>query len=215
MQPSFRGFPPRSRASTGACSIASVMRWPERPPWFGTHRPAASRRTRMAAAKSFWCSTACFRASPADYPAGSYVRNPSSSRHTPGSASGCVLFVKLWQFDLKDRTPVRRDGRALVYTHAQDRPGVEIAPLFRDNREEVRMERWAPNTSVTLGLPDGGEFLVVDGALQEGGERFAPQSWLRLPPQGRLSATVGRHGCTLWVKTGHLRHIQVPPRTGE
>lgn len=77
------------------------------------------------------------------------------------------------------------------------------------------MERWAPNTSVTLGLPDGGEFLVVDGALQEGGERFAPQSWLRLPPQGRLSATVGRHGWTLWVKTGHLRHIQVPPRTGE
>src|SRR3954453_14131834 len=59
-----------------------------------------------------------------DYPAGSYVRNPSSSRHTPGSASGCVLFVKLWQFDLKDRTPVRPDGRALVYTHAQDRPGV-------------------------------------------------------------------------------------------
>jgi anti-sigma factor ChrR (cupin superfamily) len=150
-----------------------------------------------------------------DYPAGSYVRNPPTSRHTPGSASGCVLFVKLWQFDLKDRTPVRRDGRALVYTHAQDRPGVEIAPLFRDNREEVRMERWAPNTSVTLGLPDGGEFLVVDGALQEGGERFAPQSWLRLPPQGRLSATVGRHGWTLWVKTGHLRHIQVPPRTGE
>jgi len=150
-----------------------------------------------------------------DYPTGSYVRNPPTSRHTPGSAPGCVLFVKLWQFDLEDRTPARLDARALVYTHAQDRPGVEIAPLFHDSREEVRMERWVPNTSVALDLPDGGEFLVIDGAFDERGERFASQSWLRLPPQGRLIATVGRDGCTLWVKTGHLRHIQVPPRTGE
>jgi anti-sigma factor ChrR (cupin superfamily) len=150
-----------------------------------------------------------------DYPAGSYVRNPPTSRHTPGSAPGCVLFVKLWQFDLEDRTPERRDARALVYTQTQDRPGVEIAPLFHDSREDVRMERWVPNTSVALDLPDGGEFLVIDGAFDEGGERFTPQSWLRLPPQGRLSATGGRDGCTLWVKTGHLRHIQVPPCTGE
>src|SRR4030081_2308500 len=54
-----------------------------------------------------------------DYPAGSYVRNPPSSRHTPGSASGCVLFIKLWQFDLKDRTPVRHEGRARLYARAR------------------------------------------------------------------------------------------------
>jgi anti-sigma factor ChrR (cupin superfamily) len=146
-----------------------------------------------------------------DYPAGSYVRNPPTSRHTPGSAPGCVLFVKLWQFDLQDRTPVRRDGQALVYMHVQGRPGVEIAALFHDSHEDVRMERWQPNASVALDLPDGGEFLVLDGAFDEGGDGFAPQSWLRLPPRGRLSATAGRNGCTLWVKTGHLRHIQVPP----
>jgi ChrR Cupin-like domain len=150
-----------------------------------------------------------------DYPAGSYVRNPPTSRHTPGSAPGCVLFVKLWQFDLDDRTPARRDARALVYAHAEDRPGVEIAPLFNDSREEVRMERWAPNTLVTLDLPDGGEFFVLDGTFDESGESFTTHSWLRLPPQGRLNATAGRDGCALWVKTGHLRHIQVPPRTGE
>jgi hypothetical protein len=53
--------------------------------------------------------------------------------------------------------------------------------------------------------------LVLDGAFSEGGEGFAPQSWLRLPPHGRLNATTGNNGCTVWVKTGHLRHIQVPP----
>jgi anti-sigma factor ChrR (cupin superfamily) len=150
-----------------------------------------------------------------DYPAGSYVRNPPTSRHTPGSAPGCVLFVKLWQFDLKDRTPVRLDAHALAYTNAQGRPGVEVAPLFNDSREEVRMELWAPNTSVTLDLPGGGEFLVLDGTFDESGESFTMHSWLRLPPQGRLSAAVGRDGCALWVKTGHLQHIHVPPRTGE
>jgi anti-sigma factor ChrR (cupin superfamily) len=145
-----------------------------------------------------------------DYPAGSYVRNPPTSSHTPGSAPGCVLFVKLWQFDLQDRTPVRRETQALIYTREPGRPGVEIAALFHDSREEVRIERWQPNTSVALDLPDGGEFLVLDGAFEEGGEGFTAQSWLRLPPRGRLSAVAARNGCTLWVKTGHLRHIQVP-----
>src|SRR3977135_2686273 len=34
-----------------------------------------------------------------DYPAGSYVRNPPTSRHTPGSAAGCTIFVQLWQVE--------------------------------------------------------------------------------------------------------------------
>ena len=55
-----------------------------------------------------------------DYPAGSYVRNPPTSRHTPGSAPGCVLFVKLWQFDLADRTTSAPRRPTVAYTHAQD-----------------------------------------------------------------------------------------------
>ena len=41
-----------------------------------------------------------------DYPQGSYVRNPPQSSHTPGSEQGCVILVKLWQFQPEDRTPV-------------------------------------------------------------------------------------------------------------
>ncbi len=44
-----------------------------------------------------------------DFPAGSYIRNPPGSSHTPGSAPGCTIFVKLWQFDLADRSHVRID----------------------------------------------------------------------------------------------------------
>jgi len=44
-----------------------------------------------------------------DYPAGTYVRNPPTTNHTPGSEPGCTLFVKLWQFDPDDRTQLRTD----------------------------------------------------------------------------------------------------------
>jgi len=143
-----------------------------------------------------------------DYPARSYIRNPPTSRHTPGSKPGCVLFVKLWQFDLADRTPVRIAADSLAYAPAPHRPGVELAPLFRDNDEDVRMERWAPAAAVNLPVPGGAELLVLDGGFDEGGERFEPHSWLRLPCGSELRATAGLQGCTLWVKTGHLRNIR-------
>src|SRR5258708_7872527 len=41
------------------------------------------------------------------YPGGTYARNPPTSSHTPRSAPGCTIFVKLWQFDPADRTAVR------------------------------------------------------------------------------------------------------------
>jgi hypothetical protein len=143
-----------------------------------------------------------------DYPAGSYVRNPPTSRHTPGSAPGCTIFVKLWQFDPQDRTQVRIDTGAMPYVPAEGRPGVEVMPLFRDEREDVRLERWAPGATVTLPVPGGAEVLVLGGGFTEAGERFEPQSWLRLPTGSVLRATAGRAGCHAWVKTGHLVRIE-------
>ena len=143
-----------------------------------------------------------------DFPVGSYVRNPPKSYHTPGSAPGCVLFVKLWQFDPGDRTEARVDTGAVSYMPAKDRPGIEIIPLFRDGREDVRLERWAPGITITLTAPGGAEVLVIDGGFEEWEERFEPQSWLRLPAGGVLRATVGQDGCKVWIKTGHLLHIE-------
>jgi anti-sigma factor ChrR (cupin superfamily) len=142
-----------------------------------------------------------------DYPAGSYVRNPPTSRHTPGSAPGCTLFVKLWQFDPGDRTPVRIDGGSLAWAAAPGRPGVACVPLFRDEREDVRLERWTAHVAVDLSVPDGAEMLVLEGTFDGAGDHFAPQSWLRLPCGATLHATAGAGGCVVWIKTGHLRNI--------
>lgn len=43
------------------------------------------------------------------YPAGSYVRNPPGTQHTPGSRQGCMMFVKLWQFEATDVTRILID----------------------------------------------------------------------------------------------------------
>jgi len=146
-----------------------------------------------------------------DFPAGSYIRNPPQSRHTPGSKPGCTIFVKLWQFDLADRTHVRIDTGKMPYVRTVQRPDVDIMPLFRDAREEVWLERWPPGCLVSLPLPGGGEFLVLDGAFREGDEAFEGQSWLRLPAGARLEALAGSQGCLVWVKAGHLAHTQALP----
>lgn len=142
-----------------------------------------------------------------DYPPGSYVRNPPTTRHTPGSEPGCVIFVKLWQFEPSDRTEVRIETGTAAFKPAAGRPGVEFVPLFQDAREEVRLERWAPHARVELTVPGGAELLVLSGNFEERGEAFAEQSWLRLPAKATLQAKAGIDGCRVWIKTGHLADV--------
>jgi anti-sigma factor ChrR (cupin superfamily) len=148
-----------------------------------------------------------------EYPAGSYVRNPPTSSHTPGSAPGCTLFVKLWQFDPDDRTEVRLDTGAMQFVPDLSCPAVSVMPLFQDHRETVRLECWRPGARIDLPVPGGIELLVLDGDFSEGGETFAPQSWLRLPCGGSLQAAAGAGGCRVWIKAGHLAHGQAPGGT--
>lgn len=146
-----------------------------------------------------------------EFPAGSYVRNPPTSRHTPQSVPGCVLFVKLWQFDPRDRTHVRIDAGKMPVLPAAGRTGVQLVPLFQDGHEFVRLEHWAPGAEVSLPLPGGAELLVLEGEAKEGADRLGPLAWLRLPPGAMLEARAGRDGCRLWVKSGHLLHPEPPP----
>jgi len=146
-----------------------------------------------------------------DYPAGTYVRNPPTSHHTPGSKPGCTILVKLWQFTPDDRCHVIIDtGRIGAVPH-RDRPGVAVTPLFRDDREDVRLERWQASTAARIAWRGGAELFVLDGGFSEAGDRFRLHSWLRLPDDGETVATAGPNGAAVWIKTGHLRFAE-PPR---
>ena len=141
-----------------------------------------------------------------DFPAGSYVRKPPTSSHTPRSELGCTLFVKLGQFDPNDRTEVSFDTALQAFAPVEARPGVEAIPLFADLEEQVRLERWAAGAVVDLAAPGGVGVLVLEGRFTEGGERFRPQSWLRLPAGSVMQARAGGQGCCVWIKTGHARN---------
>ena len=146
-----------------------------------------------------------------DFPAGSYIRNPPESRHTPASAPGCTIFVKLWQFDLVDRTHVCIDTNKMPLIPAPGRAGTEIMPLFRDAREDVRIERWAAGCTIPIGAAGGMEIFVLDGSFSEAGEIFEPLSWLRLPPAARTEVRTFEEGARVWVKQGHLAVTPQPP----
>jgi anti-sigma factor ChrR (cupin superfamily) len=142
-----------------------------------------------------------------DYPAGTYVRNPPTTRHTPRSDRGCTIFVKLWQFDPEDRTQFRMDMAEALTPQAE---GVRRALLHRDAQEEVSYFDLAPGASLEVEAPGGIELLVLGGDLTEGGDRLGTGAWLRLPDGRPVSATAGAGGATVWMKTGHLRFVAAP-----
>jgi ChrR Cupin-like domain len=141
-----------------------------------------------------------------DYGAGSYIRNPPQSSHTPGSESGCTIFVKLWQFDAGDGVSLRLDTSRLAYLADPSRAGVEVIQLFENPFESVTLERWKADADISLLSPCGLEILVLEGEFEEKQERFSYLSWLRLPAGSTTRARVGAQGCRVWVKRGHLAH---------
>jgi hypothetical protein len=142
-----------------------------------------------------------------DFPKGSYVRNPPQSSHAPGSKDGCTIFVKLWQFEISDRTQISTEPSQTELHDIAGRDGVRMMPLFHDTREDARLELWQAGKRVTY-TPEGGlEILVIEGSFLEQGETFDEQSWLRLPVDANLDVKVGPEGCLCWVKEGHLNHI--------
>lgn len=145
-----------------------------------------------------------------DFPAGSYIRNPPQSRHTPGSEPGCIIFVKLWQFDLDDRTQVRIDMDKAEGTSDPEYPGVSVSVLHIDSRECVSIQRWRPGADMDIDAEGGAELLVLEGELEESGDILKRHSWLRIPVGGQLKAKAGINGAKFWLKTGHLRYVSAP-----
>ncbi len=145
-----------------------------------------------------------------DFPAGSYIRNPPTSSHTPGSEPGCVILVKLWQFDPDDRSPVMIPTDKMPALRDADRPGVTVRPLFQDAREYVRIEDIAPGAAAPIAAEGGAELFVLEGPITEGGDTLRRHSWLRVPVGGTILVRAGDEGARLWVKSGHLRHVEAP-----
>ncbi len=145
-----------------------------------------------------------------DFPVGSYVRNPPESSHTPSSKPGCVIFVKLWQFDMEDRTSVHLNMNDLELSPDTTRPGVKTGAIYSDHREDVRLEAWDSGTTTTIETDGGAEILILSGSLSENGETLQQHDWLRLPDGYTAVLKAGEAGVKIWVKTGHLKYVIDP-----
>lgn len=141
------------------------------------------------------------------FPAGTYVRNPPGSSHTPGSTRGCTIFVKLWQFAPDDDLQLRRDMRAEARPVDADRL---VALLHEDARERVTYTEAAGGAAFGVSDPGGIELLVLDGMLSDDTRTLHRGSWLRLPDGMPFAGVCGPEGARVWMKTGHLVDAAAP-----
>ncbi len=142
-----------------------------------------------------------------DYPKGTYVRNPPTSAHTPGSKGGCTIFVKLWQFDMADRTQFRKDMAAGLGAPIG---GVATTQLHSDDFETVTYSKLEAGAVLSNPADGGLEMLVIQGSVEESGGVLEKGAWLRQPVGAAVSARAGTQGAAIWMKTGHLVHARPP-----
>ena len=138
-----------------------------------------------------------------DYPAGSYVRNPIGTRHTPFTREGCRIFVKLRQFEAGDQRQFSVDTRGAEFSPGVI-PGLTVLSLHQYEHESVALVRWAPGTHFNRHRHYGGEeIFVLEGTFQDEHGDYPAGSWLRSPHLSEHTP-FSEEGCLIYVKVGHL-----------
>jgi len=161
-------------------------------------------RHEHAIGEEFFVLAGVFSDEHGDYPAGTYVRNPPGSGHSPFSTGGCRILVKLRQFDPADLSPVVIDTGDARQWRTDGAGQAARIDLHEFGNEKVQMLRLPKGYTHGVEVGRGGiECLVIDGEVGFAGQVLPEESWLRLPAGTDLQL-VATEETTLWVKTGHL-----------
>lgn len=138
-----------------------------------------------------------------DYPAGTYVRNPIGTSHTPHSKDGCVIFVKLHQFGAEDTAQFHVETATANFLPGSA-PGLTVLPLHSHKGESCALVRWAPGTIFAPHRHFGGEeIFVLEGVFSDENGDYPKGTWLRSPHMSQHHP-FSKEGCLIYVKTGHL-----------
>ncbi|HKS55350.1 MAG TPA: cupin domain-containing protein [Steroidobacteraceae bacterium] len=145
------------------------------------------------------------------YGRGTYVKNPPGSSHSPWSTTGCTIFVKLRHLDPADRQRIVVSGNQLQWLPGSV-PGLSVVPLSSFGSQHTALVRWRAGTRFHAHRHDGGEeIFVVSGVFEDEHGRYPAGTWIRSPHMS-LHEPYSREGCTILVKTGHLRDANVELR---
>lgn len=137
-----------------------------------------------------------------DYGAGTYVRNPPGSGHTPFSKNGCRILVKLRQFDPLDLAQVVIDTNESGLWRRTASGDADVLLLHSFKTESVQMSR-IPSGTEHLLPGDGCEVFVVSGTIIFDDRELPAGSWLRFPTLHEVELIVSSD-VVLWTKHGHL-----------
>ena len=137
-----------------------------------------------------------------DYHAGTYFRNPEGFRHAPFSEEGCVILVKLHQFQAGDDSHVVIDTQTEAW-----RPGIgklQVMPLHEFEGESTALVRWPAGEKFQPHQHFGGEEIyVISGEFIDEFGRYPAGTWLR-SPHGSQHFPYVEEDTVIWVKVGHL-----------
>lgn len=141
-----------------------------------------------------------------DYPAGTYIRNPPNSKHTPHSDEGCVLFVKLRQFHPQDDAIIKIHTTAATWHPGLVR-GLYVMPLHEFDGVGTALVHWAPNTVFNPHVhPGGEEIFVIQGVFHDEHGSYQAGTWIRSPRYSKHAPYTKAEGALIYVKTGHLNY---------
>ncbi|HHX8587524.1 cupin domain-containing protein [Vibrio alginolyticus] len=142
-----------------------------------------------------------------DYPAGTYLRNPPGSQHAPFSKEGCVILVKLNQFESEDLETVRINTNQASWQSGVG--GLQVMPLHNFEHEHVALVKWPKGEKFQPHRHFGGEeIFVLSGEFRDELGTYPALSWIRSPHMSEHFPFVEQE-TIIWVKTGHLP-LQAP-----
>lgn len=137
-----------------------------------------------------------------DYPAGSYFRNPEGSSHQPFSKEGCVILVKLHQFQDDDRQhiSINTNNTAWLPGHGN----LQVMPLHSHRGESTALVKWPAGERFLPHVHAGGEEIyVISGEFIDENGRYPAGTWIRSPHMSKHHPYV-EVDTVILVKVGHL-----------
>jgi anti-sigma factor ChrR (cupin superfamily) len=136
------------------------------------------------------------------YPAGTYIRNPPGSAHSPFSEKGCVLFVKLNQFLSQDSERVVVESEKLNWQ--QGHGSLKVKPLHSIEGRGTALVLWPIAAKFQKHSHWGGEeIFVLSGTFQDEFSDYPKGTWIRSPHLSEHNP-FSEEGCLILVKTGHI-----------
>ena len=148
----------------------------------------------------------------ADYPKGTYVRNPKGTSHAPHCKEGCTIFVRLRQFDDSDTEQKvidthNMDPYQLVQLEGEDKDTTNVFfLLLHEHMGEVTSILQIPkNTQLPQRtLKKVEEYFVLNGSATElsSGENYQRHSWGRRTKGSTVQFKTGDEECIILLREG-------------